>query len=609
MISCVITQLAAGFLAGVLTLLLRVRPASLTAMTWLMLDVLIVQAWMLGSGLAGRLDVRSQLFIAVGALLISALLIGICRRAIVSECRFIGRRCRAAMGRLGVWRIVVMMLIIGGMLAWCGATGWLVGPYLPDVTTYHLAPPADWVANGRIESLRWLDSRANWPQGQGLLAMSWMNPLRELRAGVLGELPWLVLAAATAWAWVRQLGGGVRWAWLAACLTAGVPVAWAQATSGLNDFAVATLMFAAMAPLLGRSVKRGQVWVTLLAIVLAMGVKPTTMFMFPAIVLLIIARRIGGRFERGGGRSAIVIPLFMLAVCVSGFWYGRNAMVHQNPLYPAPIAWGDRVIARGNVQVEGNLGGPSIAKLKQNVGVMVTDRMWDVHKLRDGLTPRASGFGLLASGAGTLAMLVLLFMRRRMAMGIIAMLIMVVCTAAAAEPDIWNGRFFSVYALVGVVAAVMLGRVMPWRFMSVGWALALIGLGSWGAWRGIDATVPPLAKAYWQEHGLSNVPDRAMLFHDHAWMLDKVAEVPEGLTIAITGDGPRAPVALMHGEHLDRKLFYYPAAMDPYVWKDWRDKGVAWLIPSVPESELGAIDRGMRGLGLYRFEDGLYGLP
>src|ERR1051325_2157757 len=230
-------QILALTAALVWALWLRPRPLAVVPLTVVLLHIVCLQFWVLTTGLILGLDLVPWR-IAQGALWPVVLLAAILTRRSLRE-EWSAWRSRAArtMSLLGPWRCGVLL---GGVTLVCGfltIVAAVVGPYLGDVTSYHLAPPTDWITNGRIDTLAWPDPRSFWPQGHGLLTIVYGLPLHSFHALTVTGLHWLLLAFASAWALCRQMGGSVRTAMLACLSITAIPIVWAQATSGLNDLA------------------------------------------------------------------------------------------------------------------------------------------------------------------------------------------------------------------------------------------------------------------------------------------------------------------------------------------------------------------------------------
>jgi hypothetical protein len=600
---------------------LRIRPLRLFPLAVLLLHVLFVQAWVLSTGLAGLLSIQAWRIIeAVLAAVLVCHALGstwACREGpktmltpsrehgtqVITEWRRVRRRLSRTAAALRPWRCLVGGAFLLAMLAVLLVSGALVGPWLADVTHYHLVPPTDWVSEGRIASHDWADGRAWWPQGHGLLAAWWMTPTRSLHLAIWAELHWVLLAWAAIWAWARQIGGSVRDAWLAVALSTAVPILWAQATSGLNDLAVAALLLAALAPLLRPRCSAANLALSAVALLIALGVKSTFIPLAPPTVVLLIFRAVKLKSPRRQ-QLARWITLLLLALLLGGFWYARNAVAWHNPLYPSGLRLGSFHPLAGQPIIEQNAGHVSLAQLKMNLADLLWEKMWDRHDFVSGQTENGAGFGAPAAALGLAAAVGLAFLRPTARPAIAVLLATTLLLCACVHPDIFIGRFFMFLPLAAVVFIALISpRIAPGIPRAL-WAMMLAAAVTVAWADGLYHAAPA-----WVWHsGIGGLKPKDALPTQDAATLGAAAAVPAGEPLVLLGSQAFAP-ALLHGPHLERVLIHHPGPVDALDVEAWRSRGVRWLMTDPPGSDRVPTEKWLTTAGLIRRGERVYEIP
>jgi hypothetical protein len=230
----------------------------------------------------------------------------------------------------------------------------LVGPVkvVSDGPIYHLYFAIRWWKAGALVLVPtpFGESAAPYFPANGDLILAWLTVAwgGDTLAKV-GQAPFFVLSAWAAYALARRVGVGrgaasVATSWFATSLpflifsfepnadtvfTAGYLVAaWFLLDFGLGGSGTAGLATAGLAA--------GLAW----------GSKPTGTVFVPWLVLLgwaLIARR-GGGSRRVLGRAAL---LAVATAVPAAFWFGRNALLTGNPIYPAHVTLFGRTILAG----------------------------------------------------------------------------------------------------------------------------------------------------------------------------------------------------------------------------------------------------------------------
>ena len=214
----------------------------------------------------------------------------------------------------------------------------LAPPTAKDALQYHLALPKAFVAAGGL-----VDPPGNiaayFPLGAEMHGL-WAILLGRAVSARSGEAAFgatmfaffpLLLAAVLGW--VRELGFGREWAWLAAAMVAGTPTVWEVAGSGYVDLALAlyvTLAFRA-ASSWWRTGAGSELAQSALALGFALAVKPTAAFaaLTFALIALLRSRTAPGRHALAGSLAAMAGMAALAAP-----WYLRNWMRTGSPIFP-----------------------------------------------------------------------------------------------------------------------------------------------------------------------------------------------------------------------------------------------------------------------------------
>lgn len=602
------------------TLGMKVRPLCLAPAALVLTHILVIQAWVMGTGLSGELNINTWRWVAMGAGLFTVGTWWLCWGALGAEWAFWRLRIRRVLGQMGLWRWMGAGLCLDLMLIWLAVTGWLVGANIPDVINYYLAPPTDWVADGALTTRNWRDPRAMWPQGHGLLTAWWMAGAGSLRAGMLSELHWLALAWAGVWALTRRLGGSARQAAGAMVLVGGLPVVWAQCTSGLNDLAVSSLALLAVACWCAGRLSKKSVALGLAAIIVGIGVKPTMAFLAIGVGVVGLMRWVmGGASGRMAG--GVVCMMLLVAVITGGYWYGRNVAVTGNPFYPQAVFVGERKVLAGHDYIDQSGGRLSVSNMTANLFDLFYEKAWDVHRIESGQTERGTGFGPIGSALGLTGLLGLLLFVPKARPTVLALGLMTCLLAAGVHRDVWNGRFFGFLALAGTAGvALIYGRLGPEIARSL-WGLMIASAMLFGVWYGVTLTVPGLGGEmgsrgmvwdYWQEEGVQAAPLGVTLpLHPSTYLAGAVKEIPAGSTIALVYPrGIKGPAALMHGEDLSRRLIYLHDQLPTLqMLIDWYRSGVGYVVVMETGPVALRYDAELVGMGLVPVGPSVYRMP
>jgi hypothetical protein len=254
-----------------------------------------------------------------------------------------GRSLQADQGE--AWEPEAIVAV--GLVVWAAAIwglGSLLGPVkvVSDAPIYHLYFAVQWWKAGRlcIVPAPFGETVVSYFPAVGDLWFTWLVAAwGGERLAKVGQLPFLVVAAFAAYASARRLGARVSAAIIAATWFAGVfPFLLFSTEANVDTIFVAAYLLAAYFFLRLALNDEGTSDLVLGALALGgvLGTKPSG-FVFGGLLLGVAAlvvwlRRASLRETLENLALLVVLPLVMV-----GYWYGRNAWLTGNPLYPLQV--------------------------------------------------------------------------------------------------------------------------------------------------------------------------------------------------------------------------------------------------------------------------------
>jgi len=324
---------------------------------------------------------------------------------------------------------------------------WLFAPAFDDALSYHLPKVAEAVRAGAWTSELGSDPRSAFPAGFELIETWWVVFLHHDVLIEMAGVEFLVLAGAAIHALASALGWNGRTARLSALIFVLGPGLYFQATSALNDGAVAALLTATIALLASGSAPA----LVLLPALLGVGVKPTMLLAFPGVA--VIAALLPSR--EGADRppcSRTAVALAATALGVGFAWYARNWIVTGNPIHPMGSGGMNSLITGSTLQRVG----PSLRSLEENLRAFVDLRIYDAQAPADGNCSLGFNGGAAAFALGFPGLLFLLrseALLRRVALGM-AVSVLSVFTCVVMDP--WNNRFILFFTALPALALARL---------------------------------------------------------------------------------------------------------------------------------------------------------
>ena len=318
----------------------------------------MVTSLLIAGGVVGRLDATTVLWVNIaltGPLLITWTASG-GRAAKPSDVR--RRLARSVTGasraaRRHPWE-GALALTAAAALAWRGLVAYVLPPYDYDGLWYHLTTVAGWVQSGDFARSPLNLWSALYP-ANGELTFAWPVVLTGSDTWVNGvQLGFVVLGAGAVAGLATLIGARVPASVAAGALFVLIPVNLAQTTTNYVDAAITATFLTSLyfvLRFLGTPGSRVHPPVTTRpsAVVLipagaaggfALGTKGAGI-VFVAVLSMVLAVGLGMACARRGvsWRTAVAaVAAFAIPVlAVGGFWYARNLVEFDNPLYPVKV--------------------------------------------------------------------------------------------------------------------------------------------------------------------------------------------------------------------------------------------------------------------------------
>ena len=227
-------------------------------------------------------------------------------------------------------------------LAWQVLVAIVLPPFAFDALGYHLVLSATWVQSESLDPATLSLCCAYYP-GNSELLFAWPMLFEGSDAAVgLVQLPFVVLGALSVAGIVRSAGLPTPASAAAAALFAVTPVVLAQSPTQYADVIAAACALAALHAVIRYAVTGA--WPPLvvagLAAGLLMGMKGTSIIWAVALALavLAIAITLARRGRLSAPTAARGVAAFAVACLALGsFWYARNWIETDNPLYPFQV--------------------------------------------------------------------------------------------------------------------------------------------------------------------------------------------------------------------------------------------------------------------------------
>lgn len=464
---------------------------ALDLLSLLLLQSLLVSAAVMLTGLAGLLTANGLFgFAVIGWLGIAFFGRHELRKAVQAILRSL-RTIKSAIARRPL-QATLLTGVFALLLARMAAHIWFLPPsYVFDVNTYHLPRVAGWIQQANLTVPHFPVKRIFWPAGFELIQTWWaVFPHHDAVIEAAG-VPFWAMAIGAVFVLARCLGlSRVAAAWCS-LLFAFTPALALNATSGKNDIAVAALYLYLVAlwakPLHHRLV--GRRWLlTLTAILLGIGMKPTMAFILPGLIWM-AATGFRGKditFIRRVRFSPWAGTILVLAMLLGGYWYTRNWIQFKNPFHPTSLRVADHVVT-GSGASSGQQGAFSLDSIRANL------KMLRKEKIFDGVSPYnpdlcgMTGWGWFVFVCGGSCLIWGVIINCGLRWQTLAFVTSFLLLLGWVTPDPWNMRFaqwFPALAALGFGVTVqycsLLSFVRYAMILLAIWTTALNGLGVLG---------------------------------------------------------------------------------------------------------------------------------
>jgi hypothetical protein len=490
--------------------------AALDFVVFLVIHLLLVSGAVLVLGLIGALH-SAALGLAGAAAL--ALLVW------AGEHRRIPRPDPSGVGRMAG---ILAVILFGRLLFQV----WYLAPNNLDALSYHLPKIGEWVTRARIGLELGPDLRSWFPAGFELVEAWWVVLLHHDVVIELAGVEFLLLAFASARAMAASLGAPPGHAFLAGLIFACTPGLLLQSTACMNDVAVAAVVAASAALILGGA----GLPLVLLPLGLGAGIKPLCLFALPGLLLLAYLQRKEPPALRPAQRLAVTLAA--LALAIGSFWYARNLWVHGSPAYPV----GSPEIGENGVEQFQQLGFDGLSLLR-NLHALLAERMADERRGVNAMGMDLAQWGVTAFSLGSVSLLALLPGDRGLRRLTLALGVSLLSILSLVRPDSWNLRFTWFFPAVLAVAAVrFLELHPPLRHAASGLLLFTLVSTLFTEDLSRNEFGRVFAAPGWRERGLSGIG------------LGRVPPDPVGCL-----GGFQTPAYLLYGPDFSRRVRYFRA--------------------------------------------------
>ena len=237
--------------------------------------------------------------------------------------------------------LAFLALVISIWVLWLGIR---LPVYSWDGTAYHLLGPLEWWYQGNLWAH--VPAAVDWPNSYPQVAeLIFLWQFISLGADLtvdLSQYPSYLLIILSTYALGRWIGLTSSFAAAAAFVVACSPSCFIQARTTYVDLSMAGFVLGGIALILYYVTERlpAYLWLGTIAWVLAAGVKFTALPFLSVPIVLLLARSSTREevFQRIVSRRALVALLMI--VLIGGFWYWRNWVVNNNPIYPIRVQSG-----------------------------------------------------------------------------------------------------------------------------------------------------------------------------------------------------------------------------------------------------------------------------
>lgn len=420
----------------------------------------------------GWVELRAaiSLLVWIGLVMVGMLCLGMAQAFSIGPVFGYALTC-GALGGIALWRgpapdrsverLPWIWLLLLPVFARTVFHAWLFAPYVWDTLSYHLVSVAEWVRHGGFVKFDTAASTAYFPAGFGLL-QTWQVVFTHHDGLVeLAGVPFYALGLLAVAILARNFGLNRREAAWTGVVAGYTPCLIQHTASGNNDIALAALilLIIAMITIPNNRWMAVRSACAIFCFFVGMSIKPYVAFALPGLILLLFVE---GRYRGHTWWSCIWrwLPrghqgwaLFATGLFIGTFFYIRNYLWFENPLYPAIMGPG----STGDLHTGGGL-----APMLTSLHLLVTEKIWDRGRFYPDLAQMA-GWGWTVMSFGLASFFLLLVKGTpRLRFLILAAFLSICGIFYSVWPDNTNGRFLLwVPGLITVLTAVCVKRLPP----------------------------------------------------------------------------------------------------------------------------------------------------
>jgi hypothetical protein len=263
----------------------------------------------------------------------------------------------------------------------------------------------------------------------------------------LAGIPYYLLALTSVYSIGRSLNLNKVFVVLMCVLYASTPSVILNSLTCKNDIAIAGLFLFMTAIIMDYKASPEELFprsaILITAFIFGMGVKPYLMFISPGLMVLIVwAYLKTNREDHSSGyrNFSILIPIFVFALTMTGYWYIRNYILFSNPFHPVDFSiFGHHIFGTGHGL--GQQGSFKFSSLVSGLNEIFTERIFDrVGRFEPDLLNKA-GWGWFCFTCGIPAAFVAFFLNRTYRVMAISFFLSLSLLYGWVTNDPWNMRF------------------------------------------------------------------------------------------------------------------------------------------------------------------------
>ncbi len=419
-------------------------------------------------------------------------------------------------------------------------------PLTFDALTYHLSRVAHWIQSGSLYLADYPIKRAFWPAGMELLNTWWAVFFHHERFVETPGLYFHLMAVGAVWAIAHNVGLGRRGAAWSALLFSISPAIVVHGTTCLTDLpmtAVTLYLLALWTTRMDSDDMHRRRWLlSFCALCVAVGVKPTLLYMLPGVAIPALAgfRKQDVLALRTLSRAPRLLWAFAgLSLLMGSCWYVQNIVRFGNPFYPVVV---------GVKTADGIQSGTfSLAFLKEGLSMLFAQKgILDGRHVIANLY-RMTGWGWFAVCCGIPGSILFFAVSGKFRAVFLGQLVAICIVLSAVAPDSGCLRFLlwmpSVLCIgfAGAMARIRLPRPL---------FIVILGFAAWTAGLTLLQGLENAAGIEWPKH--LTAPWRRK--GEKAQIQRRFAQfVPENATVAVFSRR-EGPVYLLYGPQYTRTI-------------------------------------------------------